>query len=141
MFPLAKDKSIAIIARVPLASGLLSGKYLKDTKFSKNDHRTTNRNGELFDKGETFSGVDFDLGLSVVEKLKVIFNSDDIAKYALKWILMHEQVTVVIPGASNIEQVIENVKAADVEDLTTKQMDDITKLYNDYIKDSVENLW
>ena len=141
LFPLAKDKSIAIIARVPLASGLLSGKYLKDTKFSKNDHRTTNRNGELFDKGETFSGVDFDLGLSVVEKLKVIFNSDDIAKYALKWILMHEQVTVVIPGASNIEQVIENVKAADVEDLTTKQMDDITKLYNDYIKDSVENLW
>ncbi len=141
LFPLAKEKGIAIIARVPLASGLLTGKFTKDTKFEAKDHRTYNRKGESFDKGETFSGIDYDLGLEMVEKLKVIFKSDEIAKYALKWILMHEDVTVVIPGASSANQVIENVKAANLEDLTKEQMDAVTNLYDKYIKNLVENQW
>ena len=141
LFPLAKEKGIAIIARVPLASGLLTGKFTKDTKFEAKDHRTYNRKGESFDKGETFSGIDYDLGLEMVEKLKVIFKSDEIAKYALKWILMHEDVTVVIPGASSAHQVIENVKAANLEDLTKEQMDAVTNLYDKYIKNLVENQW
>ena len=141
LFPIAKEKGVAIIARVPLASGLLTGKINKETTFSKNDHRTFNRKGEAFDKGETFSGVDFDLGLEMVEKLKVIFNSDEIAKYALKWILMHEDVTVVIPGASSAHQVVENVKATQLDDLTQEQMDAVTNLYDTYIKEFVENQW
>lgn len=141
LFPKAKEKNIAIIVRVPLASGLLTGKYNKDTKFGENDHRTFNRDGKAFDKGETFSGVDYDLGLEAVEELKKVFNTDDLVPYALKWILMHDAVTVVIPGASKEEQVYSNNRALDIPDLTEEQMKAVEDIYNKYIRSSVHDNW
>ena len=141
LFPKAKEKNIAIIARVPLASGLLTGKYTKDTEFGPKDHRNFNREGKSFDKGETFSGVDYELGLEAVEELKKIFHTDELAPYALKWILMHDAVSVVIPGASKVEQVYSNIRAADLPDLTQEQMDEVTAVYEKYIKASVHENW
>ncbi len=141
LFTLAKEKNIGIIARVPLASGLLTGKFKKDTVFGKKDHRSYNRNGEAFDKGETFSGVDYELGLQAVEELKKVFHSDDLTPYAIKWILMHDAVSVVIPGASKQEQVYANVKASDLPELTKEQMDQVTDIYNKYIRNSVHLNW
>ena len=141
LFPKAKEKNIGIIVRVPLASGLLTGKYTKDTKFGEKDHRTFNRDGKAFDKGETFSGVDFNLGLQAVEELKKVFNTSDLVPYALKWILMHDEVSVVIPGASREEQVYSNLRACDLPDLTDEQMEKVEEIYNKYIKESVHNNW
>ena len=141
LLPKAKEKNIGIIARVPLASGLLTGKFNKDTKFGEKDHRTLNRDGKAFDKGETFSGVDYNLGLKAVDELKKVFNTDNLAPYALKWILMHDEVSVIIPGASREEQVYSNIKALDLPDLTEEQMKKVEEIYNKYIKDSVHNLW
>lgn len=141
LFPKAKEKNIAIIVRVPLASGLLTGKFNKDTKFGENDHRTFNRDGKAFDKGETFSGVDYELGLKAVEELKQLFKTDDLVPYALKWILMHDEVSVVIPGASREEQVYSNVRAIDFPDLTKAEMQKVEEIYNKYLKDSVHNNW
>ncbi len=141
LFPLAKKNNVAIIARVPLASGLLVGKYTKDTKFGPKDHRTFNRNGEAFDKGETFSGVDFDLGLKAVEELKEVFNTENLAPYALKWILMHDEVSVVIPGASKKEQVLANIKANEIKPFSKEQMEAVKKIYDKYIRESVHKYW
>lgn len=141
LFKLAKEKNIGIIARVPLASGLLTGKFNKDTVFGKNDHRSYNRNGEAFDKGETFSGVDYDLGLQAVEELKKVFGTNDLTPYAIKWILMHDAVSVVIPGASKQEQVYSNVSASELPELTKDQMDQVTKIYDKYIRNSVHSNW
>ena len=141
LFTLAKEKNIGIIARVPLASGLLTGKFNKDTVFGSEDHRSYNRNGEAFDKGETFSGVDYELGLQAVEELKKVFNTNDLAPYAIKWILMHDAVSVVIPGASKQEQVYSNVKASQLPELTKEQMDQVTNIYNKYIGNSVHSNW
>lgn len=127
LFPKAKAENVGIIARVPLASGLLTGKYTKETTFGKDDHRTYNRNGEAFDKGETFSGVDFDSGLQAVGELKSLFGTNEMIPYALKWILMHDAVTSVIPGASNSRQVVSNLAAASIPDLTAAQMDGVKK--------------
>ena len=106
LFPAAQANDVGILARVPLASGLLTGRYTKDTVFGKEDHRSYNRNGEAFDKGETFSGVDYELGLQAVEELKKLFQTDNLIPYALRWILMHDAVSAVIPGASKREQVL-----------------------------------
>lgn len=141
LFTLAKEKNIGIIARVPLASGLLTGKFNKDTVFGKNDHRSFNRNGEAFDKGETFSGVDYELGLQAVEELKRVFYTDNLAPYAIKWILMHDAVSVVIPGASKQEQVYSNVKASELPELTKNQMDQVAEIYDKYIRNSVHKNW
>ena len=141
LFPKAKEKNIAIIARVPLASGLLTGKYKKDTVFGPKDHRNFNREGKSFDKGETFSGVNYELGLEAVEELNKIFNTENIAPYALKWILMHDVVSVVIPGASKEEQVYSNIRAADLPDLTKEQMDKVKAVYEKYIKPDVHENW
>ena len=141
LFPLAKANDIGIIARVPLASGLLTGKYTANTIFSEKDHRSFNRNGEAFDKGETFSGVDYNKGLQAVEELKKLFGTDDIIPYALKWILMHDVVSVVIPGASKASQVISNIRAAQIPNLSQHQMDGVTEIYNKYIKANVHNQW
>ena len=141
LFPLANKKNVGIIARVPLVSGLLTGKYTKDTVFGQKDHRNYNRNGDFFDKGETFSGVDYELGLEAVEELKKVFKTDNLEPYALKWILMHKEVSVLIPGASQVEQVYANLKALEIPDLTNEQMEQVKAIYDKYIKASVHNNW
>lgn len=141
LFPKAKEKNVGLIVRVPLASGLLTGKYNSATKFGPGDHRTFNRKGEAFDKGETFSGVDYETGLKAVEELKKIFKTEDLAPYAIKWILMFDAVSVVIPGASREEQVYLNNKAEELPDLTKEQMDKVKEVYEKYIKESVHKNW
>lgn len=141
LFPAAHEKEVGILARVPLASGLLTGRYTKDTVFGKQDHRSYNRNGEAFDKGETFSGVDYELGLQAVEELKKLFHTEDLIPYALRWILMHDAVSAVIPGASKREQVLSNVKAAEMPSLTSEQMAGVSAIYDRYIGESVHSNW
>lgn len=141
LFPMAEKNNIGIISRVPLASGLLTGRYNQNTTFGANDHRTYNRNGEAFDKGETFSGVDYNLGLQAVEELKKLFGTEDLIPYALRWILMHKAVSVVIPGASKVEQVYSNVRAAGLPELSQEQMDGVKAVYDKYIKESVHANW
>lgn len=141
LFPAAIAKNIGIIARVPLASGLLTGRYTKDTTFGANDHRSYNRNGEAFDKGETFSGVDYDLGLQAVAALKDVFGTDDLIPYALRWILMHDAVSAVIPGASRREQLLSNVRAAELPALSNEQMDAVRAIYDRYLRASIHENW
>ncbi len=140
-FAKAKENNVGIIVRVPLASGLLTGKYHEKTVFNPNDHRTFNRNGEAFDKGETFSGVDYHLGLKAVNELKKLFNTENLAPIALRWILMFDEVSTVIPGASRAEQVLWNTSAASLPPLTQEQMDGVEAIYDKYIKPSVHHLW
>jgi len=133
-FAEAAAKNVGIIVRVPLASGLLSGKFTETTTFGKDDHRTFNRNGEAFDKGETFSGVAYSKGLQAVEEIKKLFpQNENMAAIALKWILMFEQVSCVIPGASGPDQVIANIAAAGLPNLTINQMEGIKKIYENII--------
>jgi aryl-alcohol dehydrogenase-like predicted oxidoreductase len=133
-FAEAAKRNIGILARVPLASGLLTGKFSATTIFLKNDHRTFNRNGEAFDKGETFSGVDYYKGLAAVEEIKKIFpQGTNLAAIALKWILMFPEVSGVIPGASSPEQVHQNIIASDLPPLSTDQMKQIKLIYDQKI--------
>lgn len=141
LFPAAQARQIGILARVPLASGLLTGRYTKDTRFGQNDHRSYNRNGEAFDKGETFSGVDYEQGLRAVAELKKLFGTEDLIPYALRWILMQEAVSAVIPGASRPEQVRTNVKAAQLPALSPEQMEGVRAIYDRYIRASVHPNW
>ena len=142
IFPQAKEKNVGIIVRVPLASGLLSGKYSKDTVFNKDDHRNFNREGQVFDKGETFAGVDYEQGLKAVRELEGLFpDSVNLAQIALQWILRFEEVSCVIPGASRPEQVESNISAFDAPHLTAEQMEEIEKIYNQYIKPQVHQRW
>jgi len=141
LFEKAKEKNVGLIIRVSLASGLLTGKYHEKTSFNPNDHRTYNRHGEAFDKGETFSGVDYHLGLKAVTELKKLFGTDNLVPYALRWILMFDAVSTVIPGASNPKQIEMNVKASELPPLTKKQMDGVKHIYDTYIKSSVHHLW
>lgn len=140
-FEQASKKNIGIIVRVPLASGLLSGKFDRNTVFGEGDHRNFNRDGAAFDKGETFAGVDYESGLAAVEELKQASPETPLAQLALRWILMFEVVSCVIPGASKADQVAANVKASDMRALTAKEMDIIDKLYRKRIKDQVHQLW
>ena len=141
LFPLAKKNNVGIIARVPLASGLLTGRYTKDTVFGAQDHRSYNRDGAAFDKGETFSGVPYELGLQAVEELKKAFGTDDLAAIAIRWVLMHPEVSVVIPGASRAEQVRSNVKAAELAPISEQQMQAVKSIYNRYLKESIHPQW
>ncbi len=140
-FKLLSERNIGIIARVPLASGLLSGKMSADREFDKNDHRAFNRNGEVFDKGETFSGVPLDQGLQAVSKLKSVFGQEALYQYALKWILQFPEVSTVIPGASRPEQVISNLKVGDLPALDDEQMTAVKDIYDEYIRPEVHHLW
>lgn len=141
-FSVAKERDCGIIARVPLASGLLSGKIKASTTFDPKDHRTFNRNGEAFDKGETFSGVDFELGLKAVEELKNRLNlSDNLAAIALRWILMFPEVSTVIPGASSIDQVKANIGASELPYFNQHQMEVVEAVYTEFLKDSIHTLW
>jgi len=133
-FAEAARKNIGIIARVPLASGLLTGKFTPTTTFSRNDHRTFNRNGDAFDKGETFSGVDYMKGLKAVEEIRKLFpNQQNLTAIALKWILMFKEVSCAIPGASNPEQIQSAVSASELPKLSLEQMEYIKLIYEQYI--------
>jgi aryl-alcohol dehydrogenase-like predicted oxidoreductase len=141
-FDLAKKNDVAVIARVPLASGLLSGKFKADTKFEATDHRLFNRNGEAFDVGETFSGVPYEVGLAAVERIRPLVSGDTtMAKFALRWILMFDAVTVVIPGARNPAQAISNAEAAGLAPLSSELMDKIRDIYDQDIKPYVHQRW
>lgn len=137
----AAKKNVGIIVRVPLASGLLTGKFEKNTTFLKDDHRNFNRDGLYFDKGETFSGIDYDTGLEAVEELKKIFPGEkNLAPYALKWILNYKEISCIIPGASKSEQVISNLLAEKVS-LTNDQTKRLNEVYDNKIKRLVHNYW
>ncbi len=140
-FKLAKKKNIGILARVPLASGMLTGKFSKNTNFGEGDHRNFNRNGEKFDKGETFSGVDYEKGLLAVNQLVKKFPEIDLVNLALKWILMHKEVSCVIPGASRPQQVVHNVEASEKPPLSFTEMEAIQQIYDQLIKKDVHQLW
>ena len=141
-FAEAKKKNIGIIVRVPLASGLLTGKFSAQSNFETGDHRQFNRNGEAFDKGETFSGIDYATGLAAVEALKAIFPGQaNLAPIALEWILQFDAVSCIIPGASNESQVDSNISALQIPDLTTEQLKAVQQVYEKYIKKAVHQLW
>jgi aryl-alcohol dehydrogenase-like predicted oxidoreductase len=142
LFDLAKQKNVAIIARVPLASGLLTGKMKPDTKFGQDDHRNYNIQGAAFDVGETFSGVPYDAGLAAVEKLRpLVPGGTAMAAFALRWILMHDAVTVAIPGAKNVTQAEGNAAAGDLPPLTKEQMAAVKQVYDADIRPLVHHRW
>ncbi|RYG34721.1 aldo/keto reductase [bacterium] len=141
-FELAKDRNVGILARVPLSSGMLTGKMTRQTQFSADDHRAFNREGAAFDKGETFSGVDYGAGLDAVEELKgLIPEGESMARFALRWILMHDAVTCAIPGAKRPDQVEDNVRAADLPPIAPETMAKVDELYARRIKPLVHQLW
>ena len=126
---------------MPLASGLLTGKMNNNSSFPKNDHRNYNINGDAFDVGETFSGVNFSKGLEAVEELKkIIPNGFSLTDLALKWILSHPEVTVVIPGAKNKIQAELNVKASELDEINSIK-DNIKEIYNKYFKKDIHSNW
>ena len=142
LFQEAKKRNVGIIARVPLASGLLTGKFNASTQFWEGDHRQSNRNGEMFDKGETFSGINYEQGLKAVEKLKALFPDDmHLVNIAIKWILMHEEVSCVIPGVSKIEQLSSNLDSLNTRNLTKDEMTQVKQIYDEFIKPSVHLRW
>ncbi len=140
-FDLAKDKNVGIIVRVPLASGLLTGTYSTNTTFGADDHRTFNRNGDAFDKGETFSGIDYQKGLEAVHILKDHFGDTNLALLAIKWVLMYDAVSCVIPGASSPSQAENNLLAADLPQISADDMLFIKSVYDQYIKGDVHQVW
>jgi aryl-alcohol dehydrogenase-like predicted oxidoreductase len=142
LFDLALKNQVAIIARVPLASGLLSGKFRADSKFEETDHRQFNRNGEAFDVGETFSGVPYEVGLAAVERVRpLVADSTIMARFALRWILMSEAVTVAIPGARNAEQARSNAAAAALPPLAPEVMEKLKTIYDEDIRPHVHQRW
>ncbi|GHB67905.1 aldo/keto reductase [Persicitalea jodogahamensis] len=141
-FEQTRKKDVGVIVRVPLASGMLTGKFSQESTFSEGDHRNFNRHGEKFDKGETFSGVDYETGLAAVEELKAAFPGyENLAPMALRWVLMFDEVSTVIPGASRPAQVQSNLQAAELPPLTSEQVKAVSAVYAKYIKPSVHQLW
>jgi aryl-alcohol dehydrogenase-like predicted oxidoreductase len=141
-FAEAQKKNVGIIVRVPLASGLLTGQYSANTVFEANDHRHFNRNGEHFDKGETFSGVDYTQAIEAVENLKGAFPANEnLAEMAIRWILDHPAVSTVIPGASSPEQIVANVTATERPPLKDTDNQVIKDIYNNKIAKLVHHLW
>jgi aryl-alcohol dehydrogenase-like predicted oxidoreductase len=141
-FAAAKTREVGILARVPLASGLLTGKLNAKSKFAPDDHRAFNRHGESFDKGETFSGVPYERGLEAVAALERIKPpSLTMVQFALRWILMFDAVTCAIPGAKHAAQEEENASAADLPPLSQDTMEAVRMVYSEYIRDSVHSQW
>jgi len=141
-FPEAKRRRVGILARVPLASGLLSGRMTRNTTFAKDDHRNFNRHGEAFDRGETFAGVDYEIGLEAVEVLKgLVPPGATLAQLALRWILMFDAVSCAIPGAKRPAQVEDNCRASDLPPLTDAQMAKVRELYDSRIRELVHQRW
>jgi aryl-alcohol dehydrogenase-like predicted oxidoreductase len=141
-FPLAEERSVGVLARVPLASGLLSGKMTADSEFAADDHRSFNREGQAFDRGETFSGVNFETGLRAAEELKeLVPGGRTLAQLALRWILMHPAVSCAIPGAKRPAQVEDNVAADELLPLSDEDMDRIREVYDRHVRPEVHHLW
>ena len=141
-FAEAVRKSVGILARVPLASGLLTGKFTLDSTFPEDDHRNYNREGEAFDRGETFAGVDFESGVKAAEALRAYKPEDvSMAQMALRWILMSNAVTCAIPGAKRPAHIEDNVAAADLPPLSPEAMVGIHNLYRERIRDQVHHYW
>jgi aryl-alcohol dehydrogenase-like predicted oxidoreductase len=141
-FAHAKRRHVGILARVPLASGLLTGKFRRDSTFPADDHRNFNRHGESFDMGETFSGVDFNTGLEAVEQLrKVVPTGVSMSQFVLRWILMFDAVTCAIPGGKRAEQVGDNSHASDLPPLTDEAMAAVQRIYRQKILPLVRDRW
>jgi aryl-alcohol dehydrogenase-like predicted oxidoreductase len=142
VLPAARQAGVGIIARVPLASGLLSGRYDENTTFGADDHRNFNRHGESFDIGETFSGVDYQVGLEAVRRLRpLVPEGATMAQFALRWILDQPGVTVTIPGARNPEQARANAAAADLAPLPAETLNEVKNIYDELIRPQVHNRW
>jgi aryl-alcohol dehydrogenase-like predicted oxidoreductase len=141
-FAQAKERKVGILARVPLASGMLTGKFKRDSTFAKDDHRNFNRHGEAFDVGETFSGVDYEIGLGAVEEMRKLAPAGvSMSQFALRWILMFDAVTCAIPGGKRPEQVAENCKASDLPALTEEAMEGVRRVYESKILPLVKDRW
>jgi len=141
-FEQAKKKQVGILARVPLSSGMLSGKMTRDSQFADDDHRKFNRHGQAFDVGETFSGVDYDTSLAAVEEIRALLPPGvSMSQFALRWILMFDAVTCAIPGGKRPAQVAENCAASDVPPLSDAGMSAIRAIYNEKIRPAVHQRW
>jgi len=141
-FPRAKQKQVGILARVPLASGLLTGKFRRDSTFPADDHRNFNRHGEAFDVGETFSGVDYNIGLEAVEEIRRLLPAGvSMSQFALRWILMFDAVTCAIPGGKRPEQVAQNCQASGLPPLTQEAMSAVQRIYKEKIHPLVQHRW
>ena len=143
LFEQTQKRNVGVLARVPLASGLLTGKMSKETTFPADDHRNFNRHGEKFDVGETFSGVeDLDAGLAAVDELKAVVPAGaSLAQFALRWILMHDAVTCAIPGAKRPDQAESNAAASELPALSDAAMRRVTEVYDQYIRRQVHHKW
>ena len=141
-FARAKEKRVGILARVPLASGLLTGKFRRDSTFAADDHRNFNRQGQAFDMGETFSGVDYNVGLDAVEEMQALLPAGvSMSQFALRWILMFDAVTCAIPGGKRAEQVADNCQASDLPPLTNEAMTAVRRIYDEKIRPLVQDRW
>lgn len=141
-FPEARSREIGILARVPLASGLLTGKLRGGSRFDPDDHRAFNRNGEAFDKGETFSGVPYDAGLEAVERLRPLVPAGaTLAQFALRWILMFDAVSTAIPGARTAAQARENAEAASLPPIGPSAMAAVREVYDQRLRPLVHGSW
>ena len=141
-FKAAREHQVGVIVRVPLASGLLTGKFKRDTHFDPKDHRNYNRHGESFDQGETFSGVDYEAGLDAVEELRSLVPSGvSMAQFALRWILMFPEVTTVIAGSKNPQQAEDNTHAAELPPLSEETMRRVQEIYDKSIRAQVQSRW
>jgi aryl-alcohol dehydrogenase-like predicted oxidoreductase len=142
LFERARQKKVGILARVPLASGLLTGKLRANSTFAPDDHRNFNRHGESFDVGETFSGVDYNLGLDAVEELRRLLPAKvSMSQFALRWILMFDAVSCAIPGGKRPEQVADNCHASDLAPLSAETMAAVRRIYDEKIRASVHQRW
>jgi aryl-alcohol dehydrogenase-like predicted oxidoreductase len=141
-FEQAKKRKVGILARVPLASGLLTGKLTPASQFTRNDHRAYNRHGEAFDRGETFSGVDYGTGLQAVEELKAICPEGiSMTQFSLRWILMFDAVTCAIPGAKHPSQVDENFTVSELPPISDEKMAQVRAIYDHSIREFVHHYW
>jgi aryl-alcohol dehydrogenase-like predicted oxidoreductase len=141
-FAEAARRGVGVIVRVPLASGLLTGKYTRETTFAPDDHRNFNRTGASFDVGETFAGVPFEVGLEAVDELRELVPHDaTLAQFALRWILMHQAVSTVIPGARSPEQARANAAASDLHPLDDATMAACRAVYEERIAPHVHQRW
>lgn len=141
-FARAQERKVGILVRVPLSSGMLTGKMKPNSKFSSDDHRQFNRHGEAFDRGETFSGVDFEFGLRIVEQLRTLVPAGwTLAEFALRWILMFKAITCAIPGAKYSAQVEENCRAADLPPIPEATMQQVGEIYDRSIREKIHHYW